>query len=304
VPVVSVGNLAVGGTGKTPMVLWLCEEFVRQGFIPAVLTRGYRRTGGETGQIYPPGATPPVDACGEEAALILRQGLAWVGVGPDRAKNLEAILTRVSEGGPSGPRGTLRSRKPVVAILDDGFQHWRMARHADIVLIDALDPFRGGVLPAGRLREPFSALARATAIVITRTEPGRAYAGLIAEIRRHNPGAPVILARTVAEPPKLPQGSFGAFCGLGQPEAFVRTLNELGLKPEFVETFSDHHHYSAAEIAGLKSRSPVLLTTEKDLMNVPAAAREGVVAIPIRLVLDDPERLLASLNLPGIPGSA
>ncbi|MBE0658693.1 MAG: tetraacyldisaccharide 4'-kinase [Bryobacteraceae bacterium] len=288
-PVVSVGNLALGGTGKTPLILWLCRELASQGRRPAVLTRGYRRSAGEATEVFMPGVMPDVALAGEEACLILQGGDAAVGVSADRVR---AILPLEQQFDPG------------IILLDDGFQHWRMARDADIVLVDALDPFRGGVLPLGRSREPFSALRRATAIVITRTSPGRSYAGLVSEIRRHIPAAPIFRARTVAKAPALPGGPFGAFCGLGQPEGFRNTLSELGLEPEFFEVFPDHHHYSHDDIARMRSRAAVLVTTEKDLVNVPWRNRDGIVAVAIDLELDDPAGLLAAINRPGTRGSA
>jgi tetraacyldisaccharide 4'-kinase len=283
---ISVGNLAVGGTGKTPMVIWLCRQFERQGLKVGVLARGYRRAGGPAVQILSAGAEIAIEATGEEPALILQNTKAIVGIGSDR---WHAWQQMESKGAPD------------VVLLDDGFQHWPLDRDADVVLIDALDPFRGGVLPLGRLREPFSSLRRATAVVITRTSAGREYAGLVAEIRRHNPGVPVFHARTVARPPDLALSSFGAFCGLGQPEAFRHTLNELGLEPLFFEVFPDHHHYSAGEIAALKARAAVLVTTEKDLWNVPAPLRDSIHTIPIEMELDDAQRLLAAISPPETP---
>ncbi|MBA3973745.1 MAG: tetraacyldisaccharide 4'-kinase [Candidatus Solibacter sp.] len=288
-PVVSVGNLALGGAGKTPLIIWLCRELSQRGLKPAVLTRGYRRSAGKAIEIFLPCSTPDVARAGEEACLILQRGSAAVAVGADRRKSLTELQKQFH---------------PDIILLDDGFQHWPLRRTADIVLIDALDPFRGGVLPLGRSREPFSSLRRATAIVITRTSPNREYSGLLAEIRRHNPSAPIFRARTVGHPPDLGASSFGAFCGLGQPEAFRNTLNELGLSPDFLEAFPDHHHYTESEIARLKSRAPLLLTTEKDLLNVPHAARAGIHAISIDLELDDPAGLLAALNPPATRGSA
>lgn len=295
VPVVSVGNLSLGGTGKTPLIIWLCRELARQGLKPAVLTRGYRRSAGNETEIFMPGAVPDVALAGEEACLILQDCDAAVGVGSDRSKSFKMLNELY---------------RPGIVLLDDGFQHWPLRRDIDIVLVDALDPFRGGVLPLGRSREMFSALRRATIIFITRTESGRTYSGLTSEIRRFNPSAPIFLARTVARLPEA-EGisfrkdagvSFGAFCGLGQPESFRNTLNELGLKPAFVELFPDHHHYSHADIARLKSRAPLLVTTSKDLLNVPHTSRDAILAISIDLQIDDPSGLLAAINLPGTRG--
>jgi len=278
---ISVGNLAVGGTGKTPMVIWLCREFEKRGLKAGILTRGYRREQASAVQILAPGTSQPVEAIGEEPALISRKTNAILGIGADRWRAWQAMK---------------KHGAPDIVVLDDGFQHWRLDRDADIVLIDALDPFRGGVLPVGRLREPFSALKRATAVVITRTAPTRSYAGLAAEIRRHSPGAPVFLARTVARRPEAGLGSFGAFCGLGQPEAFRRTLRDLSLEPVFFETFPDHHRYAQKEIDALKSRAEVLLTTEKDFLNIPAGLRDSIHAVSIEFEVDGAERLMAGLT--------
>lgn len=276
--VISVGNLALGGTGKTPMVLWLCDTLARAGFSVGVLTRGYGRQGGAEVEVFDAGAAADVSATGEEAALILRQGKAYVGVGPDRCKAWRIMRDRFG---------------PQVIVLDDGFQHWRMKRDADVVLIDALDPFRNGIMPLGRLREPFSALKRATAIVITRTQSRREYKGLVEEIRKFNPAAPIFRARIAAVRPDIGDGPAGAFCGLGQPAGFERTLREVGISPEYFEVFPDHHRYTEAEIASLQARAAILVTTEKDLMNVPAALRTSIHAVPITLELDDPDGFLA-----------
>ena len=145
--VISVGNLTVGGTGKTPMVLWIAERLAAEGHRPAILTRGYRGLG-------------QGDASGEapsDEVALLRQrldGRAQFGVGKDRYKNGLALAKDGAEW----------------FILDDGFQHLELQRDANIVLLDATDPFGGGgVLPAGRLREPRSGLARADIVIITRT---------------------------------------------------------------------------------------------------------------------------------------
>lgn len=283
-PVISVGNLSMGGSGKTPFVLWLCRYLAEQGRRPAVLTRGYRRVSDEPIVTALPGETVPVERTGEEAQLILRAGHAALGIGADRR----------------AARNELARHYPFdVVVLDDGFQTWKLHRDLDIVLIDALDPYRGGLFPRGTLREPFSALKRASAVVITRTEPGRAYQGLIDEIRRHNREVPVFLARSQAVAPEIPPGTtVGAFCGLGQPESFRRTLQELGINLAFFKEFPDHHHYRAGDLQPLAMRSQILLTTEKDLMNIaPALARScKVVAVGLTLEITDEPNLLALVD--------
>lgn len=281
-PVISVGNLAMGGTGKTPLVRWLCRELAAAGLKPAVLLRGYGRA--RRGIVAAlPGELPPVADTGEEASLILRDGFAAVAVGADRRAARRQLLAR-------------QRFRPDLYILDDGFQHWQTRRELDIVLIDAIDPFRGGVFPGGRLREPFSALKRAGAIVITRAEPGRPLCGLIGEIRRHNPSAPIYRARFVPHVPPLETGlRVGAFCGIGQPESFRRTLAEAGISPAIFRVFPDHHRYRESEIRPLLEQSDLLLTTEKDFLNLPPSlqSEEAIQAVPVELALDDPAGLLA-----------
>ncbi len=282
--VVSIGNLAMGGTGKTPLVVWLCERLSAEGWKPAVLTRGYRRADGKGVVAVRPGEAASVERTGEEAQLILRSGQAAVAVGADR-RAARLALEQVYE--------------PDIYLLDDGFQHWRMERDVEIVLVDAVDPFRGGVFPHGRLREPFQALRRADAVVITRALPGMRHMGLQREIRRHNSSAPILLARMEGQRPALEEGAVvGAFCGIGQPESFRRTLSELRIEPVFFETFPDHHHYKAEELEALAARASVLVTTEKDWMNIPpeVAARLRVVVVAARLALEEPERLTALIR--------
>jgi tetraacyldisaccharide 4'-kinase len=274
IPVVSIGNLSTGGSGKTPFVIWLTARLLTAGKHVAVLTRGYGRVSSEIVTALPYEHVS-VESVGEEARLILRAGAA-IAVGANRRAARAALERRF---------------RPDVYLLDDGFQHWPLQRDLDIVLIDALDPFRGGLLPRGRLREPFKALARASAVVITRSTPGRAYRGLSAEIRRYNPTAPILLAHAVAHLPKLdPRRPVGAFCALGQPESFRRTLAQLGIQPAFFETFPDHHRYAEHDLCDFDAQ---LLTTEKDLFNIdPAlAARLGIQAVPMSLEVDAPAPL-------------
>ena len=160
------------------------------------------------------------------------------------------------------------------------------------------------MLPLGRLREDFSALRRAHIVVITRTIPGRTYAGLASEIRRWNPKVPIFFSRTVAGLETLPEGA-GAFCGLGNPEAFRTTLGQIRaansvekepeatasvrlFQPAFFEIFPDHHRYAEAEIEALLRRAPVLVTTEKDWLNLPSRFQNDrrIIALPIRVEVD------------------
>jgi len=260
VPIVSVGNLSMGGSGKTPMVLHLAARLPSVG----ILTRGYRRETSDPVLVCGPGDHAPVEATGDEAQLFLQSGLAPVGIGPDRAAVGRCLLERF-------PVSTL--------VLDDGFQHWRLHRDVDIVLIDGLDPLAGGSLfPLGRLREPLPALSRADILVITRRS--RPAPGLERELRRYCPGAPIFYARVkplewvgsapgIVLPPKEFAGrTAAAFCGLANPDSFWRTLSSLGIRPEPKWVYSDHHRYHPSEIASMAEAGAPLLTTAKDAVKI------------------------------------
>ena len=280
VPVISVGNITAGGTGKTPMVAWLAEHLKDRRRV-AILSRGYGRD-----------RQSGVD---DENAMLARMapGAALV-VNADRVAGAEEAV---------GVHGA------EVLILDDGFQHRRLARDLDIVLVDAVQPFGGGrLLPRGLLREPLSELKRADFIVLTRSDlvgPGR-IGRIRGEFRRYAGGVPIALAehrptglRRVdaagdAEgdaPPEggvplggdiplegLCEGRWAAFCGIGNPEGFRRTLEHLGAQLIRFDAFPDHYRYAQAEVRELLERAAAggcegVLTTEKDATKV-----EGLLA--------------------------
>jgi 3-deoxy-D-manno-octulosonic-acid transferase len=264
--VVSIGGLAMGGVGKTPVVARLVECLTAAGKEPAILTRGYQRRSSEV-VIVPRGKPASVELTGDEAQMFIRSGHAHVGIGADRL---------------SVGRQMERQLHPDVFLLDDGFQHTRLKRDEDIVLIDALDPLAGGVFPLGRLREPFENLARATAVIVTRVERGQGIAGIERLIRRYNRAAPIFRCRMAPKKwirvgdglqEAQPFRRVGAFCGLGSPNSFWRTLDQLGLKVAFREAFRDHHPYSLSDLERLVAQASAqgvdaLVTTEKDTMNL------------------------------------
>jgi tetraacyldisaccharide 4'-kinase len=255
--VISVGNLTTGGTGKTPMVLWIAQRLLTEGKSTGILTRGYRGQGD--------GAASTSD---EVQLLRARLGeRVALGVGADR-------FARGSE---------LAKRGVESFVLDDGFQHLQLARDVDIVLIDATNPFGGGhLLPAGRLREPLSALSRADVIVITRSDHAPA---VEAGIRR-NSDAPIFYARAYLE---YIQGFRGessgtkyaeayprkwfAFSGIGNPAAFRADLREWGLDIAGYKAFPDHHRYTAQEVKAIEDAAyavgaSAIICTEKDSFNL------------------------------------
>jgi tetraacyldisaccharide 4'-kinase len=271
-PVISVGNLTVGGTGKTPMVIWLAERLLAEGKRVAILSRGYRGSGGTSDEI-------------ELMKLRLRDRVVF-GVGADR----------YAEG------RRLESAGVDVYLLDDGFQHLQLARDVDIVLVDSTRPLRHEfLLPAGRLREPQSALNRATSVVFTRTEQSKLK---LDSIPRPGPFA-VYLANSkllgfrtygAADQQTLRPslaGSYFAFCGIGNPEAFFADLERWGIRLAGQRAFRDHHRYTRREISELDREAEIagctaLVTTEKDAQNIKAASGSkplvevAVVAIEIR----------------------
>jgi 3-deoxy-D-manno-octulosonic-acid transferase len=283
-PVISVGNITVGGTGKTPMVLHLTRRLKEAGWNPGILTHGYGRHSPHAHQTVAAGASLPVSQSGDEPQLFLRAGVAPVGIGADRWR-VGQLLER--EFGVD------------VIVLDDGFQHARLDRRLDIVLVDALDPFGGGYpLPLGRLREPLAGLARADIFVVTRSEAGRVAQAAERILRRQNPRAPVFHARVQPETwisaatgetlaaDALPYTRVAAFCGLGNPGYFWCTLAALGLHAAPQIEFEDHHPYRPHELRymGRQFRDDgveAVLTTEKDLVNL----------------CDDPGHLLAPVPL-------
>lgn len=256
--VVSVGNLSVGGAGKTPMVLWLAEKFIAQGKRVAVLTRGYRGQDGTSDEVE-----------------LLRSRLgtrAVVAVSADRFATGSA----------------LEANQPVdIFVLDDGFQHLQLARDVDILLMDASRPLAGeSLLPAGSLREPISAMGRADALVFTRaeTQPG------ISSAVSHLEDYPVFTSitkllgfrrfgsadRRLLSRDEIGAGPFLAFCGLGNPQQFFRDLENWNISVAAQSIFPDHYKYGAADGAKLerateRANARGLITTEKDANNLKGA---------------------------------
>jgi tetraacyldisaccharide 4'-kinase len=273
--VISVGNLTVGGTGKTPMVLWIAQKLLSEGKRVGILTRGYR------GDVTAP--STPSQSPGESSGAFTGDDS-----NSDEVQLLKSVLgDRVAFG--IGTDRFTRGLKLVAhgikyLILDDGFQHRRLARDLDIVLIDATNPFGGGhLLPAGRLREPRSALSRADIIVITRSD----YSPAVEAAIHQDSAAPIFYARPqlesiypVGQPPvdleKLRPGKFFAFCGIGNPSAFVSDLRAWGLQIVGDKFFRDHHHYSQGDFSTIEAEArnagaTACICTEKDLFNLPAA---------------------------------
>ncbi len=287
-PVISVGNLTVGGTGKTPVVAWLCARLAGEGHRPAVLMRGYKAAPGEKGD--------------EQRLLESMLGPdVPVEANPDRVAGALAVL----------------ERRPDVSLflLDDGFQHRRVRRDFDLVLIDATCPFgHGRVLPRGLLREPVAGLRRASAVLITRS--GLAGTDQVAEVQRTiatHTSAPVFTSDFTAARLRdaaggesaLPEAPLMPVCAIGNPEAFVATVRSLGTRTVEPQVFADHHHYTDGDVARIRADADgagaAVVTTGKDWVKLrdlwPGDATPAIYVIDqqVSLSAEDEAGLLARI---------
>jgi tetraacyldisaccharide 4'-kinase len=295
VPVVSIGNITTGGTGKTPMVRWLAEQLRGAGHRPAILSRGYRAQGA---------------GLGDELTMLDRQ----LNGGTQAPIFLRANPDRVAGG------QTLLAEHPEVdfLVLDDAFQHRRIARDLDIVLISAASPFGfGHVLPRGLLREPLTGLRRAGAIVITHADQfsGEDLAGIETQIRRHAPTVPIYRASheqfglreagTGHSMEELVRRRYFVFGGIANPQNFAEQLAHFA-PPAGYRWFPDHHAYTANDLQSLEQTAravgaEILVTTEKDWAKIePLPSRIGLrvwrVQMEIRFADDHEQRLLRQVS--------
>jgi tetraacyldisaccharide 4'-kinase len=252
-PVISVGNLTVGGTGKTPMVIWLAERLLAQGNRVGILTRGYKGREGTSDEV--------------EQMKGRLQARVLFGIGKNRYEQ----ALRLEQAGVD------------ILLMDDGFQHLQLARDVNILLLDACHPLTNeSLLPAGRLREPLSEMGRADLLVFTRTETSPGTKDAIAKLNDY----PVFSAATkligfrrfgsdnsLVPAEQLGGGPFFSFCGIGNPQAFFKDLKNWGLSLAGTKSFEDHHRYDAADsveiqTAARSAGAHALLTTEKDAQNL------------------------------------
>jgi tetraacyldisaccharide 4'-kinase len=288
--VISVGNLTTGGTGKTPMVLWIAERLLAEGKNVGILTRGYRGEKIAPARGYNSAAAASTTTSDEVRLLQDRLGnRVQFGVGANRYEQGRELAKHGVNW----------------FVLDDGFQHLQLARDVDIVLIDATNPFSGGrLLPAGHLREPRSALARADIIVITRST----HAPAIESAIRRDSAAPIFYARPQLDairnfnagkpgdaiaPTELPK--LFAFCGIGNSAAFLADLRTWGLDIVGHKFFPDHHRYTAKDAQEILQQASAtgasaLICTEKDLYNLPATnnAKLPTFYCSISMQIDNP----------------
>ena len=264
-PVISVGNLSVGGSGKTPFVMLLGEMLKNRGMPFDILSRGYGRTKRGVAKVEPGGS--PQDY-GDEPLLLARRLGVPVIVGEDRH---EAGLFAEESFGPQ------------LHLLDDGFQHRGLARDFDIVLVTPEDA-RDRLLPVGRLREPLNSLSRADAVVLTSgASPGSFPSSdkLVWRVRRG-----ISMTSVPARPI--------VFCGIARPQNFLLQLRTAGVEPVAQAFFRDHHTYTKRDIEDLlklrqQSEAESFVTTEKDAINLGGYlhALQPLTVIPVKMELVD-----------------
>ena len=293
-PVVSVGNLTLGGTGKTACVELIAGKLSAQGHRVAVLSRGYGGPGGsytlqwQDGRLLREGATgaPPESLADEPQLLARRLPGVPVLVGARRDRTGQAALDGFGA---------------TALILDDGFQHRRLRRDCDILLVHARMPFSGwAVLPRGPMREPISAVRRADIIIITKADEALQTLGALTErLRGLNPRAVIITAShapaslTDAAGQAVPLGSLegqrvGAVSSIGDPDGFEATLRRMHASVGWHLRWPDHHRYAAADVARIRAalgdRVAAVVTTEKDWVRLRPRLQGQDLGVPVRVL--------------------
>ncbi|TPE52092.1 tetraacyldisaccharide 4'-kinase [Amaricoccus solimangrovi] len=282
-PVICVGNITVGGSGKTPTVMALVERLTARGRKPHVISRGHG--GSLEGPLLVDERRHTAAEVGDEPLLIAPFAPVWIGA--DRAASAAAAVAAGAD----------------ALVMDDGFQNAGLAQDLAIVVVDAEYGFGNGrVLPAGPLREPVAAgLARADLLLAVGPEAARA------RFARDWPARVPLLG---AELRPLATGMDWtglralAFAGIGRPEKFFATLRARGAELVATRAFDDHAHYDPRLLARLRAEAKALgaqlVTTEKDAARLPPALRAGVLALPVRLAFADPAPLDAALDRLGL----
>jgi tetraacyldisaccharide 4'-kinase len=272
-PVISVGNLSTGGSGKTPFVILLGELLRARGIRFDVLSRGYGRTSRGVLLVDPGGLAKDF---GDEPLLIARRLQAPVVVGEDRYE-----AGRFAEA----------QFEAQIHLLDDGFQHRALRRDFDIVLVTPEDA-RDRLLPAGRLREPLRSLRRADAVVLTSGAAAESFPLTGKSVWRVRRG---VVALNVPPRPVV-------FCGIARPRNFLLQLRTAGIEPVAEACFRDHHAYTEKDVHDLlqlrqRSEGGGFVTTEKDAVNLGGylAALEPLAVVPVKMELADADGVVDTM---------
>ena len=268
VPVISVGNIEVGGTGKTPVTIWLANRIAGMGYTVSVVARNFgQRTRACRVRLDNDDVRNNFT---DEVLLLAESLLGRSSVYSGRSKTEAATKA-------------YRGEKPDIIIIDDGFQHLQLYRDIELVVLDFASPFgQGGILPSGTLREFPSVISRADHIWINRIPPGMSAEWIKRRVSDYNWKAPVQFSRVKHTGVRLVNGkvlsgipikTVLAFCGIGKPDSFRNSLEEAGIRLEGLEVFPDHHDYSKADIDRLKdimerTGGSALITTAKDAVKL------------------------------------
>jgi tetraacyldisaccharide 4'-kinase len=272
--VISIGNVTLGGTGKTPLVIYLSQKLKEKELKVAILTRGYKRK-----------KKGLVELVGEN-----KNRIAWTGVGDEPyllASRLHDVPVIVSKNRRASGAYAERKYPAEVLVLDDGFQHWKLSRDLDIVVIDAANPFGNSKLfPAGILREPLSSLKRADIFVLNKTDQVSSKQNLIHMLKSYNQDAPIVESEykiksierwfdhSLVEKKNLEGKKCLAFSGIGNPVSFEKSLKLLNVEVLKHHKFPDHFFYQKKELLNLEKETQELsadfmITTEKDSIRIP-----------------------------------
>jgi tetraacyldisaccharide 4'-kinase len=289
-PVISIGNLSTGGSGKTPLTIALAKLLTGKGIHVDVLSRGYGRHSQLAAKVNSEGSA---EDFGDEPLLMARAAEVPVFVAPQRyqagllAEAGQSLAIRGSGAVGSGFSPDTRSAKSTgalapevgVHLLDDGFQHRQLARDVNILVLDRRD-WQDGLLPAGNLREPLKAARRASVIAIPANEPS-----LEGELRRWGWQGPVWRMRRTMEVLSM-NGPVVAFCGIARPEQFFAGLEAAGLRLAARTAFPDHHRYTVRDLdrlvaAARAAGAAALVTTEKDMARLGKRASTFPKSIPL-----------------------
>ncbi|HMC13789.1 MAG TPA: tetraacyldisaccharide 4'-kinase [Gallionellaceae bacterium] len=264
VPVIVVGNITVGGSGKTPLTLWLAQQLIDEGWHPGIVSRGYRSAASSPRAVSPfdsPGAT------GDEPLLMAQRKLCPVWIGRNRSAAARALLDAHPECD--------------VILSDDGLQHYRLRRDAEIAVVDGHRRFGNGfLLPAGPLREPQSRLGEVDAVVIN----GGATTGKEFNMRLHGEVFHNLLnPETTAQATDFSGMHLHAIAGIGHPERFFKHLENMGLAISR-HPLPDHHRYTASDID--IGDADAILMTEKDAVKCVTFANEKCWVLRVDAQLD------------------
>ncbi|NKE70986.1 tetraacyldisaccharide 4'-kinase [Nitrospiraceae bacterium HYJII51-Mn-bac16s-1-B09] len=285
--VVSIGNLTVGGTGKTPFTIFLAKKWQERGYTVGIVSRGYRGTYKGPLRLVSDGQEilERPETAGDEPYLM--------------AQRLKGIPILVSSDRYKGCQWLLERFHLDLILLDDGFQHIRLHRDLNILLVDATNPFgNGALLPRGALREPLSEVRRADVVIFTRSEDQADASEWIGEIERF--GKPCV--RTSFQPSRLidvrngtalPAGTLVkepvlSFCGIGNPDSFGMLLKRLGVDLREQVVFRDHHSYQLSDLEKIRKKADQLgakwvVTTEKDAVKIKALLPKDFVVWALRV---------------------